>query len=245
MGWSAVRVMITAALAALAALCLALPANGQESDEIEPVSFEELHEAYLADSDLQLERPVMEFEPPPEPREPNGFLAWLARILGEFFTALGPLFQVLFYVIIIGLVGWLLWFLFGEALSARFDFRRKDKDEVLESHQEDFRPDEAAARSLLEEADALAKEGRFAEAVHLLLFRSIEDIQVRKSGGVPRSLTAREIGGLQDLPDRARSAFSPIIRVVERSFFGGRDVDATGWSEARKSYEDFAFGEAW
>src|SRR3546814_10172873 len=39
-----------------------------------------------------------------------------------------------------------------------------------------------AARALLAEADALAAEGRFAEAAHLLLYRSVEDIEGRRPG---------------------------------------------------------------
>lgn len=109
----------------------------------------------------------------------------------------------------------------------------------------DIRPDGDRARSLLEEADALAREGKFAEAVHLLLFRSIEDVQERLEGGVPTSMTAREIAGLGSLPERARRALRPIIQIVENSFFGGRDVDAAGWQSARRSYEDFAFGDGW
>ena len=109
---------------------------------------------------------------------------------------------------------------------------------------EDQRPDPKRAATLLEEADALAAEGRFAEAVHLLLFRSIEDLRERRSGGVPQSLTAREISSLSDLTQRTREALSPIIRIVENSFFGGRPVDQTGWQSARSSYESFAFGGA-
>jgi hypothetical protein len=58
-------------------------------------------------------------------------------------------------------------------------------------------------------------------------------------------MTAREIAGLGRLPERAKRGLKPIIQVVERSFFGGRAVDEGGWHEARRSYEDFAFGEAW
>ncbi|MEO0467500.1 MAG: hypothetical protein AAF216_13240 [Pseudomonadota bacterium] len=240
MGWIQWRGALFAALFGLALACLTPEGAAQEVEPVEPATFEELHEAYLADTDLQLERPEAEPEPFEPPRS-NRF----AEAFADFLYMLGPLFRWLFWVIIIGLVGWLLWFLFGEAINARFDFRKKDKDEVIDSEVEDFRPDASAARSLLEEADALAREGRFAEAVHLLLFRSIEDIQTRKSGSVPRSLTAREIGGLKDLPDKVRAALSPIIGVVERSFFGGQPVDHGGWSTARQSYEDFAFGEAW
>ena len=38
----------------------------------------------------------------------------------------------------------------------------------------------AIARRWLEEADALAGKGQFEEAVHLLLYRSIEDIEKQR-----------------------------------------------------------------
>ncbi|MCI4646211.1 MAG: hypothetical protein MRY64_15625 [Hyphomonadaceae bacterium] len=215
------------------------PSEAQEK----PIDFEALHEAYLADPDLQLERPgrrVQEARTPPVATP--GWVRAIGRFFDGLFSAIGPALGYVGILVVGALVVWLLWFLFGEALSARFGRTGKERDLVLDSHVEDLRPDAAAARSLLEEADALAAEGRFAEAVHLLLFRSIEDIQTRKEGRLPTSLTAREIGGLSDLPDRARAALSPIIGVVERSFFGGRDVDSGGWQTARSSYEEFAFG---
>ena len=46
--------------------------------------------------------------------------------------------------------------------------------------KDEWAPEEAGARSWLEEADALAREGRFAEAIHHLLFRSVEDICRRR-----------------------------------------------------------------
>ncbi len=218
-------------------------AQGMSGEEAKPLSFEELHEAYLADPDLQLEHP----EPPdaPPPRPPRSDPAWMTAI-GNFFAglfnAIGGVIGYIGLLFLAILVAWLLWFIFGEAISARFGGTKKPRDEIIENEMEDVRPDAALARSLLEQADALAQEGRFAEAVHLLLFRSIEDIQQRKGGFLPQSLTAREIGRLGDLPERARRALSPIIGVVERSFFGGRDVDSHGWKTARQSYEDFAFG---
>ncbi|MFN4224720.1 MAG: DUF4129 domain-containing protein [Hyphomonas sp.] len=199
------------------------------------------HAALLRDGDLQFVRPEAE---PVELTPPDPPPSWL-RAIGEFLDALGPFFQVMFWIAVAAVVAGLLYFIFGEAVRLRFSARKtprhKNEDDVLV----DIRPDAAAARSLLDDADALAREGRFAEAVHLLLFRSIEDIQARLEGGVPASLTAREIAGLGRLPDRAKRALGPIIEVVERSFFGGRAVDAGGWHHARRSYEDFAFGEGW
>lgn len=199
------------------------------------------HRDYAARKDLQLERPVQapqELQPPkPPPR-------WLVSFR-EFLNNLGPVFQVIFWVCIAAVVLGILYFLFGEAIRVRLGQSGKGKVDEGDDVLTDLRPDAASARSLLEAADALAREGKYAEAVHLLLFRSIEDIQQRLEGGVPRSLTAREIGSLGRLPDRARNALGPIIRIVESSFFGGRDVDAAGWKTARASYETFAFGESW
>jgi len=203
------------------------------------------HDAYLKRPGLQLERPEKIPEPVTPPPETPGWIKWLSRMVGNIFEFLGPVFKILFYLVIAGVAGGILYFLFGEAIRVRFgkDGHTEsgaDDDEIL-----DVRPDAQTARSLLEEADELARAGKFAEAVHLLLFRSIQDIQGHLENGVPGSLTAREIGGLSHLPARARSALSPIIVIVERSFFGGREVDEPSWSEARASYEDFAFGEGW
>lgn len=204
-------------------------------------ALEQAHAAYLKKAGLQLERPEaepVEFDPPPPP--PN-WLKGLLSFLGNF----AFLFKLLFYAAIVAVALGIIYFLFGEALRIRFGDKDRKAGSATDDVMADFRPEEATARTLLEEADALARAGKFAEAVHLLLFRSIEDIQTRAEIGVPRSLTAREIGKLGFLPDRARTALGPIIGIVERSFFGGRDVDESGWKVARASYEDFAFGEAW
>lgn len=200
--------------------------------------------AYEADEALQRVRPEWEPEvadlPPPRSSEPNPFIRAIAGFFEAIGSALGYLLALL--VIVAILAG--LYMVFGESLT----FRRRQKETSAApdiSVMPDLRPEHARAKSLLEDADALAAQGRFAEAVHLLLFRSIDDIQEKKSGIIGRSLTAREIGALGILPDWIRNALSPIIRIVERSFFGGQDVTETGWREARRSYESFAFGEAW
>lgn len=219
---------------------------GQPIEVVEDAqALETLHEAYLAEDTLQLERPDTE----PEEIEidpPAQMPAWLR----SFFEALGPVFKLLFYI---G-AGLIVAFIAYHILATVFDFRLSDifgdknkkhrngtQDDILHA----LKPDEAAARTLLEQADALAREGKFAEAVHLLLFRSIEDIQTRREQRLSTALTAREIGKLDDLPAKPRAALGPIIQIVENSFFGGRPVDEPGWQTARKSYEDFAFGEAW
>jgi hypothetical protein len=111
--------------------------------------------------------------------------------------------------------------------------------------EDEWVPDEAPARAWLEEADALAREGRYAEAIHHLLFRSIEDISRRRPNLVRPALTSREIGGAEAIPSRARDLFAAIARLVERSLFGGRPVGEKDWLEARGAYSDFALAGAW
>jgi len=201
------------------------------------------HAAYLRKGDLQLQRP--EFEEPPEDIEPpNPPPRWLQAIF-QFLSTLGPILQVVFFIAVGLVVAGVLYFLFGEAIRVRFGRDGKGKVDNPDDVLPDLRPDTKEALSLLEEADALAKAGKFAEAVHLLLFRSINDIQQRLEGGVPRSLTSRESGSLRHLPERSKRGLGPIIQIVEHSFFGGREVDAEGWKTARESYEHFAFGEGW
>jgi hypothetical protein len=199
------------------------------------------HDALLEQQDLQFERP--EQAPPPpvpmqEPRGVNPFFEWLASL----FNSLGTGMAWLFYVACAAVVASVVYFLFGEALRARFGWKKPEQRGQPTEADIDIRPDAEEARTLLEEADALARQGKFAEAVHLLLFRSIQDIQKRLANGVPKSMTSREIGVMDALPDRARVSLSPIIRLVEASHFGGNAVDEAGWRLARKSYDDFAFG---
>lgn len=221
--------------------------NAEEPANISTVDNDRLEralEGYSEDETLQTTRPEWTPELQPiRPMESRGG-GWLAEALADFFTAIGPLLKALFIILIAVAILYGLYVMFGEGLTLRG--RQKDKEASPDvSIIPDLTPEAAQARTLLEDADALAAQGLFAEAVHLLLFRSIDDIQEKRHGTVGRSLTAREIGALGVLPDRVRNALTPIIRIVERSFFGGRDVDEAGWKQARASYHAFAFGEAW
>lgn len=96
--------------------------------------------------------------------------------------------------------------------------------------------DYAVARSLLAEADRMAAEGRYADAAHLLLQRSLEDIGARMPGFIKPDLTSRRIAAHTALPDPLRSAFASIARIVEISLFGGRAVTAGQWTDIRATY---------
>ncbi|MEM6535697.1 MAG: hypothetical protein AAF613_08670 [Pseudomonadota bacterium] len=263
-----IGVLAAACLVLAALLASTAPAAAQGSDwdfetyEPEPFEDEGVREvvqvedsqldavmaAYGADDDLQRERPVLEPESQapyaPRERERNPIIEAIADFFAALFDAIGGVAGYILAAVLVAAIAYGLFLMFGDGLALRGKEKQAGDDPDI-SVAPDLRPEGGAARALLEDADALAAQGRFAEAVHMLLFRSIRDIQAKLDGGVPNSLTAREIGMLSKLPDAVRSALSPIIRIVERSFFGGRPVDEAGWTEARASYQRFAFGEAW
>lgn len=188
--------------------------------------------------------------PTPDPQLPH-WLQALLHAIGQFLRGaagfLGGLGTVMEWVFVGGLavaLALVIFFIGREIIRARWPglFKRKAKPKPAPL---DWRPEASAARALLEEADRLAAAGEYAEAVHLLLYRSIEDIHGRRPRLVRPAFTAREIAGLEGLPAAARPTFAAIAHVVEHSFFGGREVDAAGFSECRRAYEAFAFPGAW
>ena len=218
---------------------------GSEDIEIEDTRLDAALATLEGQTDLQTERPEKEPEPIElrEPREPNPILEAIGDFFADLFGFLGSTlgYITLFIIAATILIG--LYFMFGEGFSLRRRETEVKQDKSI-SIAPDLMPDEASARALLGDAEALARQGRFAEAVHALLFRSIDLIQERQPVSVKRSLTAREIGRLSNLPDLIRAGLAPIISIVERSYFGGRPVDESGWREARTAYQSFAFGEA-
>ena len=191
----------------------------------------EAHRQLLADSSIQFDLPIVE---PPQPP------AWLEP-LARFLATIWPVIEILFWAALALLV---LYILYGIArrLQGKEWPRRQKKAKPPEPN---WRPDEAPARALLSEADSLAAQGRFAEAVHLILFRSIEDIDGRRPDLVGPALTSRDIAALPAIPERPRSAFARIAMLVERSLFALRPLGEGDWRDCRSAYEEFAFAEGW
>jgi hypothetical protein len=187
------------------------------------------HDALLRQGDLQFDLNAVQ---PPSP-PPN----WLKPLL-DFLASLAPVFPYIFWggLIIGGLA--ILYFILRELVGLRLPrFRRKPRPKPADA---EWRPSEARARTLLEEADRLAAEGRYDEATHLILFRSIEDIDGRWPNLVRPALTSRDIAAHRGLPELARQTFGDIARVVERSFFGGARLAAEDFAFCRGAYEAFA-----
>lgn len=196
-------------------------------------AFARAHEALLRDKTLQFEPTVRVEPPPPE---------WLKAVF-EALGAVAPYLAYVFWGFLAVGAAIILYFLARELITARWPSLKPNKGPVLGA--EAWRPSVAKARTLLEDADRLAAAGQFAEAVHLILFRSIEDIEGKRPDLIRPALTSRDIAGLDGVPQAVRRTFSEIARVVERSFFGGRPVGADEFAACRKAYEGFAFTETW
>lgn len=96
----------------------------------------------------------------------------------------------------------------------------------------------------LSEADRLARQGAYGEALHLLLLYCLNEMRRRLGLSLPPSLTSREILGLSVLPEIRRRGLSVIISAVEISHFGGRPTDETIYQLCRQRCEDVVLGEA-
>ncbi len=153
---------------------------------------------------------------------------------------LGPIFQILFYGILGLAVVYILYLILSAVVIAKRSHVKADKAEDIPDIPV-YQPDAETARILLDDADALAAQGKFAEAVHILLFRSIQDIEDKRPHHVKRSLTSREIAGLSILTPKARDVFSQIGKLVENSFFGGRPLGAEDYALSKAAYKAFAY----
>lgn len=189
-------------------------------------------------SDIQF-APVAPIKPPEPPIPPEWLIRfgeWLKKLFGGLGDWAGIPWAT-FEKILIGLAilgaAILLWAVL-RPLIARLRAPRPDRPEPA------WTPDRHQALALLEDADRLAAQGRYDEAAHLLLQRSVGQIAAARPDWLNPASTAREIAGILALPAAARAAFTTIAGRVERSRYALRPLAADDWQAARKAYADFA-----
>ncbi len=215
-----------------ASLSLPLIVIAQSSDR-----FDEAFRAMKRDDKLQ-------FALPPAPEPPK--LGWLENFFkgfAKFIEAILPLLKIIFFMGIGAIIALILYAIAKVIYETRF--KREPKAVVEEAPPPLYTPDQDQARILLEDVDALAAQGRFEEAVHELLFRSIQDIDIRRPNTIRRSLTSREIAALKILTPETRKAFATIGGVVETSYFGGETIGKSEFDICREAYAQFAQKSAW
>lgn len=205
-----------------------------------PDTFASDWQALRADADIQF-APVAVPERPPTPRwleSLSEFLEWLFSPLGDLFGAIGgflgfsgPVVMWALVALAVALAGLVAWRHLVPLIG------RSGGESEAEA---DWRPEAGDALALLEDADRLAAAGRFDEATHLLLKRSVGQIAAARPDLLEPSSTAREIAELAALSEAARGAFALIAGRVERSLFALRSLTADDWTTARAAYAEFA-----
>lgn len=205
---------------------------GAAPPEVDPAAIAAAHEAVRSDRSIQFDLAQPETpDPPPD---------WLIRLF-DWLASMGPLWQILFWVLIAMAVIVLLLALVPSLREWVLDRLRRRKPGIEEDAPQ-WTPEESRARALLADADARAAAGDYDGAVHIILLRSIDDIEVWRGQPLTPSLTARDIAAATELPDGARGVFARIAAVVERSIFAGERLSADDWQAARADYAAFALG---
>ncbi len=189
-----------------------------------------------ADNDLQSHFGHID---PPKPVH----LEWLAnffKALADLFAPIGPILPYLLYALAIAVVIIVLIPVARLLINTRFE-RFRDRDRL--NADAPWRPTREAVAALLGDIDALAADGRYDEAVHLLLVRSVADINAYRPDMVRLHYSARDILIHPLLPAGARPAFQRIVGWVEKSYFAGIAVGKAGFDACRQAYVDFVAAE--
>lgn len=222
------------------------PAAAPNDASVAPQALPDGWNELRGSSDIQFE-PVQPLPPPPPepPPEPGWFEEMLKSLfegLGDLLSPIGqfigiswPILQWVLLALVVLLVLYFILRMVGPLQRKGGNVKDKSATSVPE-----WRPDEEESVALLGDADQLAAEGRYDEATHLLLVRSVIQISEARPDWVEPSSTARELAALPALSNAARTAFGVMSERVERSLFALRALDRSDWDAARKAYADFA-----
>jgi hypothetical protein len=115
---------------------------------------------------------------------------------------------------------------------------RQRPDWATEEGQGDTRARTPAA--VLGAADQLAAEGRFVDAMHVLLLQGLAAIRERLDEHFADSLTSREILRSTRLSETGRTSLRDIISRVELTYFGQRPAALADYVACRASFNTLA-----
>ncbi len=188
----------------------------------------------LENDEIQSEFPRFEA---PEEIKPPGWLESIFDAIGSFLSFLAPVLEILFYVAIVAFVVWLIYFLVD-----KFEWRRGNPEE---DNAKKVRITVAPARASkpevidvpdLSDADKMAENGHYAEAVHILLIAAIDFIQRKIKGILSVSETSREILNNDNVAAEDKGEIGYLVEQVERALFAGKTVDREEYEFCRNKF---------
>jgi hypothetical protein len=94
--------------------------------------------------------------------------------------------------------------------------------------------------AVLAAADDLARQGRFVDAMHVLLLQGLADIRRHLGEQFADSLTSREILRSTKLADAGRVPLRDIITRVEWTYFGKHPAEREDYAACRASFDALA-----
>ena len=227
--------------------------DGSQAAAATAHQFDSAYKSLRADPSVQFNlTPAAPERKPPAWLE--AFFKWLGDLfepVGRFLQWIGSFFpdaayaRIFLWTVLAAALLALAWAFYIRLRHGRWALKPPQVTAPAEIDDQEWIPEEQLSRSWLQEADALARDGRYAEAAHHLLIRSVEDIMSRRPNLVRPALTSREIASAEGLPRRAGELFAGIAGLVERSLFGGRPVGESDWLKAREQYSNFALAGSW
>ncbi len=150
-------------------------------------------------------------------------------VAGPVAGGVADLVTTLVWVVVILVLVAILFVFFREWQGGRDHKQRRAEDE-----DDEMAPEVHLDARALGDAQALAREGRFVEAIHVLLLRTFEAIG--RNASLPRSLTSREVLGRVAMSESAHGALSELVVAVEVSHFGGQDADEADYQRCVDRY---------
>lgn len=96
----------------------------------------------------------------------------------------------------------------------------------------------------LADAEALAMAGKHAEAIHVLLLKTLRTLSAASSPPIPTSMTSREILARVALAAEAREALGALVEIVEVSHFGSVVPGEAEWKRSVAAFKAFLAAEA-
>jgi hypothetical protein len=175
----------------------------------------------------KIDRAPPKVEEQPQPQETPD---WLEKL----FQFLRPVLKLLGWLLLAGL-GVLIGYGLFQLVMSYVNRPRKDVDVSEAEPLIDI--DASEAQSWLDDAEGLAKSGRYGDAVHHMLLRAIDHLKRRSGRVIPRAWTAREIQTQLPISILARALLQLLVQTVERAHFAGRDIAEADFMRCRDSYE--------
>jgi Domain of unknown function (DUF4129) len=140
--------------------------------------------------------------------------------------------RVLLWTVVIAGAGVLAYFIY-KVLPVFAVARPPRWDHPADSADVTARTIDAAAGTA---ADEFAAQGRFVEAMHVLLLQGLDETRTHCDLRFADSLTSREILGRANVPGSAKVALREIIQWVERAYFGDHPVGRNDYDACRRSF---------